>query len=169
MGWFVPCGYCGKKFTAQRASAVYCSDSCRVRASRERKYSCWYCGDMSSGRDRVVPHSVKTEVVRRWAGVEAVECCDECNKLLGANLFPTMSHRCAALSAAIRKKHKLHRRIPAWSEEELSELRGSLRVYVAASQDLHKRHWSRYLHVLARVAQMGAVEIGEDPDEIEVE
>ena len=33
----INCQHCGKAFTAQRSTARYCSDSCRVQAHRARK------------------------------------------------------------------------------------------------------------------------------------
>ena len=33
----INCQHCGKAFTAQRSTARYCSDSCRVQAHRVRK------------------------------------------------------------------------------------------------------------------------------------
>lgn len=159
------CGYCGKTFTARRASAVYCSDSCRVRASRDRRYLCWYCGDHATQRDHVIPHSLVGEKVRRWAGVDLVECCPECNSLLGTNLFQTMAQRCAFLAVKLRKKHRLASGRVEWSEEELCELTGSLQSYIRGAEATYWRNWRRYNHVCLRAAQIDAVDAGDEPSQ----
>lgn len=152
------CAYCGESFVGHRASATYCSASCRVRASRDRQFLCWYCGDRGSQRDHVVPHSLTGDKVRRWSGVDWVECCAECNRILGANLFQTMEERIVYLSGRFRRKHRLTLGRVEWDEVEIMELQGSLRSYVAAAERQYWANWARYNHMMLRVAQMVVLE-----------
>lgn len=154
------CKYCGKQFTAERKSATYCSDSCRVRACRSRAQACWYCGEVATSRDHVIPHSTTGRNKRRYEGVELIECCASCNSILGANLFDTLAERVAFLARRFRDKHKLNKPHVEWSEEDVAELQGNLRQYVKAKELEWARNRSRYLHMLLRQALLEDIDRG---------
>jgi hypothetical protein len=158
MAQSLQCSYCGKTFNAKRASAVYCSDSCRVRASRDRNYLCFYCGDRANQRDHVIPHWLTGDKVRHWSGVDVVECCIECNGILSGEVFDTMAERVQYLARKFRIKHRLSIAKVEWSEEELMELRGSLRTYVASREHQYWQRWSRLQYMRTRAAQLAYVE-----------
>jgi hypothetical protein len=152
MSHITTCKQCGKQFTAQRKSATYCSDSCRVRACRSRALECWYCGDVATSRDHVIPHAATGLNNRRYEGVELIECCANCNSILGANLFNTLAERVEFLAKRFCAKHKLNRPHIEWSEDDLNELTGNLRQYVRAKEIEWAKNQSRYLHMTLRHA-----------------
>ncbi len=154
------CKQCGKQFTAERKSATYCSDSCRVRACRSRALECWYCGDVANSRDHVIPHTTTGLNQRRYDGVELIECCANCNSILGANLFDTLAQRVAFLAKRFCVKHKLDKPHVEWSEDDLAELKGNLRQYVKAKELEWARNRSRYLHMLLRQALLEEIDRG---------
>ena len=164
MAHLVSCLYCTKDFTAHRASALYCSNSCRVRASRDRNYMCFYCGDRANQRDHVIPHAICSAKVRQWSEVDLVECCAECNRILGANLFDKMHERVQYLSRRFRQKHKLARAHIEWSEGELRELSTSLRDFVQSGERLYWARWRRWQHMILREAQLRDIEAETAPE-----
>lgn len=158
MSHITTCKHCGKQFTAQKRSATYCSDSCRVRACRSRALECWYCGDVATSRDHVIPHATTGLNKRRYEGVELIECCANCNSILGANLFETLTERVEYLAKRFGAKHKLNSPRVEWSEDEIAELNGNLRQYIRAKEIEWAQKRQRYLHMLLRHALLADID-----------
>lgn len=152
------CKNCNSKFKTNRKSAIYCSDNCRVQAFRAREQQCWYCGDLATSRDHVIPHSLTGDKVRQWTGVDIVPCCISCNSTLGAQLFDRMADRLAYLARKLCERHNFNKPHVTWTEDDLAELTGNLRQYVKAKEFEFAAQRSRYLHVLLRQMQLEDIE-----------
>lgn len=161
------CGHCEIKFSAQRPSALYCSESCRAAAWRERNYLCFYCGEMASERDHVIPHSLTSHTIRLWSGCDTVQCCRECNSLLGNKIFGRMAERVAELAKLFHKKHKLGTGFIEWSDDELNELGYSLKSYIAGKQKVYWANWKRLNHMRIRAAQLIELREGESVPDVD--
>lgn len=91
---------------------------------------CTYCGIVCDTMDHVVPQHLLRRAgelgldlsvvfrMQRWE----VPSCRECNSAIGGKVFPNLAERRAFAHAHIRRKYASFLRIPAWDEEELSEM-----------------------------------------------
>jgi hypothetical protein len=78
----------------------------------------------AEGTDHVPPTSVRPIILAegstRWPFVE-VDCCNECNSLLGAHMPWTVNGRKELIKQKLRRKYRKYLAIPDWSAEELAE------------------------------------------------
>lgn len=122
------CRRCGTGFKG-RSDRLYCSDRCRYldwQAKKHEAAPCRYCGMPADGIDHIPPASARTRlaalgIADRYPFVE-VQCCGECNSLLGARPLWTVAKRKAFIKKALRRRYKKYLRIPAWSDGELAKL-----------------------------------------------
>ena len=147
------CIYCGTRFLVKTNRRIFCSDKCKTRYNREERLTCFYCGDLASTRDHITPQSVCSDYGKKFAGVEVVNCCRECNALLGANFPFNMLERMNYLSRRIVNKYKLNKPIPEWSDEEIKELDGNLRKSVRAKIRERQRAIERKLNLDVRIKE----------------
>lgn len=161
------CGNCGSSFKAERASALYCGSKCRAEAWRERNYTCFYCGDVASERDHVIPHVLTSHKLRVWSGCDTVQSCRECNKLLSDNVLASMAERVATLARLFRKKHKLGAGYIEWGETELADLGPSLHQYIASRQKLYWERWKRLNHMRIRAKQLAELREGDTVKDVD--
>jgi hypothetical protein len=104
------------------------------------RHWCVYCGMPAEVRDHFFPRAA----VSQWYGIMqsrhvrrlcfTVPSCAECNGLLGARIALTFPSRRHLLRQRLEAKYRKLILSPAWSEEELYELRGRLREHVRAKQ-----------------------------------
>jgi len=94
-----------------------------------KAYPCSYCGDKYADTlDHVVPHSYNhVHNKRSYDKKLVIPCCKECNTILSNKLFFTIGERASHLSVKYTKKYKKLLSLPSWSEEELEEVKGSLK------------------------------------------
>lgn len=118
--------------------------------------NCTYCGAWDGdSRDHVVPVSFNRNVNRAgrssvsYSGT--VDCCRECNSLLGAVPCHTVPTRAAYLLAAIERRYKKLLREPDYTEEELEEYGPGIRASIIQSTK-DKSEIRRRLEHLAIVA-----------------
>lgn len=116
------CLFCAGRFTAKLERRLFCSDICRVRYNREERLKCFYCGDLASDREHVTPHSATNAGGHKFNGKETVNCCSECNTLLGTVYPYDLQARINYLYEKIIKKYQLDVLIPEWADEEFEEL-----------------------------------------------
>lgn len=109
---------------------------------------CTYCGAKPSGYDHVIPVSfqnsnsnlLRTSNVRnvKRFGV-TVYSCDECNNLLGNNIFCSFYERCQFVRKKLEKRYrKKIRAIASFDNEELEEYGPNLKKYLSDSKVLLK-------------------------------
>lgn len=148
------CLYCETRFTTNNNRRLFCSDRCKTRYNRENRLKCFYCGELAGTRDHVTPHSVRDDNQRRWLGVDVVNCCQECNRILGDNHPYDIEKRIMYLSMEFEKKFKLNKPIIQWDEEELEELSMDLARTIRA----HTAQWNsrrqRLSHMRLRLLQV---------------
>jgi hypothetical protein len=146
------CLYCAERFEVRNSRRVFCSDTCRVRYNREHKDRCFYCGELADTRDHLTPQAVGSAGLSQWLGQDVVQCCRECNMLLGDRyayaLIPRMEH----LAHALVRKYKLADAVPEWDDSEVEELGPSLRSYVRGRVRARQRALDRVWHVRAVIS-----------------
>lgn len=116
---------------------------------------CCYCGDIATCLDHVVPVSYSQKSGTRINDLTSEEkikkltvgCCTECNSLLSNHMFDSIASRAEYLSDQVAKRHKKLLKSPAWTDEELEELEGSLKVRVMAKQKLKELTIERLRHL----------------------
>jgi hypothetical protein len=102
--------------------------------------ACYYCGLIATTTDHVRPRHLRDrmEFVGGWRGTETVPACRECNVLIGARWFGTITARKQFLKDKLRRRYAHELRIPAWSEAELAQLGPIMRGEVLAG--LRRQH-----------------------------
>ena len=156
------CKYCSKTFTAKTYRKIFCSDRCKVAYNRESRGSCFYCGQMASTRDHVTPHSTMGLKHRKWSGIDYVNCCKECNTLLGASHPYSMIDRIEHLIEKFTKKHKLHKPIVQWDEDELAEVSTSMAKSIRAHVKAWNAKHERLTHMRLRRLYVYRIETDDD-------
>ena len=111
---------------------------------------CAYCGDASSCVDHTVPRSFVSEHSRAFSRKRfiKVRACEECNVLLGKEVFSTWEERIRFLRRKFEKKHKRHLRAARWDEDDMEEIGGTLRAVLENAEG--KATWlrSRLVHMM---------------------
>jgi len=104
-----------------------------------KKYSCYYCGILTSGIDHVIPKAIlqyfdNTDISKLQPIIKnrilTIPCCTECNHLLGANYQRTLKERKLFLKQKLRKRYKKILNLPNWNENEIKELKSHLQQFV---------------------------------------
>lgn len=117
---------------------------------------CHYCGAPADTKDHIIPVSFLRSDRRsgqaRSVG-ETVDCCRECNSLLGAKALFTIEERAYEISECLLRRYKKEINAPLWTEDELSELQPTLRKQIKGKQFLR-------MEVLERVRNASAVAQG---------
>src|SRR5690348_17255126 len=111
------CLFCDNRFAAKLERRLFCSDVCRVRYNREERLRCFYCGELATTRDHIFPQRFRA--VKGFEGQETVNCCRECNSLMGPSEPLSAENRIRVLLAALVRKYKLDRPVPEWEDEEI--------------------------------------------------
>ena len=100
------------------------------------RLSCAYCGDVREGVDHIPPLSVVASVTpaklrKLEVDLISVPCCSTCNGTLGGRKIGTYEERLHFLYS--RLQAKLESSV-FWSNDEIDELSGNLRVMVLSKQ-----------------------------------
>jgi hypothetical protein len=100
---------------------------------------CTYCGVPANCLDHVIPvSSYKNIAAEQRRGGEDLglrtHSCQECNRFLGAKVFPTFYDRLIFSGERILKESKKFKRDASWTDEEIAELDDTLRSFVANRQ-----------------------------------
>lgn len=100
-------------------------------------YECFYCNQHAESKDHIPPISYCNdfEVDERVM----VRSCLLCNSLLGARHLHTLLLRSDYLLVAYRRRFYKLLSMPLWTEEEISELTGSLKrkILLAIKKKIH--------------------------------
>lgn len=144
------CKYCSKTFSAKTYRKIFCSDRCKVAYNRETRLTCFYCGDLPGTKDHITPHSTTGLKRRIWAGVDWVNCCRECNTLMGAAFPYMLSDRIAYLIEKFSKRYKLDKPRIQWDEDELDEMSMDMRREIRAQTRLWNARQTRLDHMRLR-------------------
>jgi len=124
------CKECTKHFDVSRNWQVFCSSLCRLRFNKRNSDSCFYCGisNKKLTKDHVRPHANRTVSQKRYfRNVEYICSCQECNSTLNSNEWSDISGRFSYLIEIYIKKYKLYKPCIDWDDEELDELKYSLK------------------------------------------
>lgn len=84
---------------------------------------CTYCGDIATTVDHVVPRVYIGRFEpseRRRLRLQTVPACHECNSVLGAQVFRSLTERGEYVRAWIAKRYAPALRMPDWSDAELA-------------------------------------------------
>lgn len=109
----------------------------KVRAINQmldNREACFYCGDIATEEDHVIPHSFLHGLgaARTGYGTDTLPACRECNGMLGSLVFDTLEERLDELAFKTKTKYKQALSKPDWAERELNELTGNLRGQIRA-------------------------------------
>ena len=137
------CVHCQSRFHG-RKNKIYCSERCRWYAFKERinnpdgEYiQCVYCGMPATTTDHVPPLSWRKFLIEEFPEeykFMLVDCCRECNSLLGSRLIFTITERKKFLKEKIQRIYaKYLYRTKDFSEEELDEMGRTLRSQIQLS------------------------------------
>ena len=134
------CAYCNQPLKPKSRDR-FCSDKCRYLHSGPGAHiefedvpgRCVYCGMPSDSIDHVPPQSARQAVIdlghqKRFPFVE-VECCRECNSLLGAR-FWTVRDRRRYIRDKLANRYSSHLNMPDWSRDEIAALGHNLQVRI---------------------------------------
>jgi hypothetical protein len=118
-----------------------------------RDLVCFYCGDNANEivRDHVRPVCV-SKTFRDYDPRDVVDCCTECNSVLGDNFIFTLEERAAFIYNFYCRKHENLLQVADWSDEELSEMGHRMRSTIEASLVLKNALVFRLAH-LSKIMQ----------------
>jgi len=118
---------------------------------------CIYCGMPANTKDHVIPYSYLRNSKRRNNCApsvgQVVDCCAECNNLLGSKALFSVPERANEIAVCLERRYRKELNAPYWSEEEINELGPSLKKQVKAKQFLREE-------VLERIRQAIGVASG---------
>lgn len=99
--------------------------------------NCTYCGETPNALDHVIPVSQYSVKKRKAGGKERgvrTYACTQCNSILGDKYFDTFLERIMFVRGRLTEKAGRNSRKAAWDDDEILELSGSIRNYVASKQ-----------------------------------
>jgi hypothetical protein len=104
----------------------------RRRLDDPELLSCSYCGAVATTIDHVPPRSMRAQLVDLGIQFDAVEipACRECNGLLGAKPFLTLTARKAYIKRRLRRQYAELLKIPDWSDADLAQVSPAMRGYI---------------------------------------
>jgi hypothetical protein len=82
-----------------------------------------------------------------------VDCCRECNSLLGAKALFTIEERAHEIAESLERRYRKELNAPIWTDEELDDLGDTLRKQIKAKQYLR-------LEMLERIRNAASVAQG---------
>ena len=99
---------------------------------------CHYCGAPADTKDHIIPLAYMRNGRPKSAyGVgETVDCCRECNSLLGAKALFSIEERAHEIAQCLSRRYSKILNAPYWSPEEIEELGPGLQQTVKAKQFL---------------------------------
>ena len=100
---------------------------------------CHYCGAPAATKDHIVPISynyTNRPKYHRSKGGETVDCCRECNTLLGAKALFSIQERAHEVAECLERRYKKELNAPIWTKEDLEELGSTLQKQIKAKQFL---------------------------------
>jgi hypothetical protein len=131
------CLVCGTPIKVSREGRKkFCSSSCRAIAWRSGLIvqPCFYCGVPADTIDHSPPRAARASILdaglQKRYPFEEVDCCRECNGLLGYRGLWTLPLRKKFIRRILRWKYRRLLAQPIWTETQLSELGYSLRTFV---------------------------------------
>ena len=142
------CLYCDKRFEIVHTRRLFCSDKCKTRYHREEKNACFYCGELATDRDHLLPASLDASG-RVQNGRDTVLSCRECNSILNNYAPLSVEARIIHLRDKLRKKYKLHKRMPEWDDDELQEMGNGLLSHIQSKVLERQRAMQRVENVSA--------------------
>lgn len=91
--------------------------------------ACYYCADVATCEDHVIPHSLLHNRGTRRTGweVDTLPSCKECNQLLSSHVTDTLKERKEHLADKVRRRYSKHLGKAFWISEELEHLAPGLR------------------------------------------
>ena len=92
-----------------------------------KELGCIYCGKLGQSKDHIPPVSYSDYFDEERI---IVRSCLLCNSLLGNKILLTILERCDYLLIRYHKRFKSTLSLPIWTESEIDELTGKLRVKV---------------------------------------
>ncbi len=109
----------------------------------EPNSACFYCGEIATSADHVVPMSwARVVFTKQWL----VPACGECNSILGNRELWDPEDRLGFVRKKLQKKYRKVLKAPVWDEEDLSELGPTLQAGVRGRQALREAVERRLSH-----------------------
>ena len=150
------CFYCSEAFEVSLDHTLFCSHVCKARYSRESDTKCFYCGDIASERDHIIPHSLSGKNKRIWT-VDWVGSCGECNRFMGSASPFSLTDRIQIVIAKITRKYKLADPDPDWDEYDLRGMSKMFKDKIKADAQLRRRAEGRLVFLKARLSDLCAI------------
>ena len=100
--------------------------------------NCHYCGAPADTKDHIIPISyLRNSRPNAARGIgDTVDCCRECNNLLGAKALFSIEERAHEIAECLTRRYKKELNAPIWTDEEIEELGPSLQKSIKAKQFL---------------------------------
>lgn len=111
---------------------------------------CFYCGAPADSIDHVVPKSLLRDLaddpqaqalLTARGRILEVDCCRQCNSLLGSDYDQTLAERKARLRRRLRRRYARLLDMPDWTDSELGHMGRYLQQYILAHSA--QRDWVR--------------------------
>lgn len=104
---------------------------------------CTYCGEYATDVEHVIPLSSYQVNFKRKSnshnkGIRTFSCRD-CNAFLGSKVFKSFVERVMHVRDHWSRKSRKTARTASWTDEEINELKGSLRGHVRALQEKNRQ------------------------------
>lgn len=99
----------------------------------EMEEGCTYCGNPASQIDHVHPRAAQAHEATSYTAGLKVPCCGECNRLAGARIFKSLSHKREWIHWKLRRKYRRQLALPHWTDAEKKELGPNLRANLEAA------------------------------------
>lgn len=113
---------------------------------------CYYCGQYAD----TVDHVPAVNMIKFYTNYYKilVKTCRECNFCLSDRMLPTLISRLEFLDKKYRKRYLKLLKQPEWNEEELGELKGSLKKYVEEEVKNKFRIEKRLFHITKQLEEL---------------
>lgn len=125
-----------------------------INAAMTSRCACYYCADIATCEDHVIPHSLLHRKGMRRQGweIDTLPSCRECNQVLASRVTDTLAERKAHLAREIRKRYAGHLGGTPWTPEELATVSVNLLGHALEFNRVRELVRQRLAHLLEVVS-----------------
>ena len=130
-----------------------------------KRNCCFYCGDVAGTVDHVPPLSwVESKTTKEWKKSKIpfvrIQCCVECNRMLGSKPLFTVYERVEFLEKKLLDQYE--KRSTLWSKEEIAEMSAMFQRQIIAKQNQAKQLLARARGLQQRLMKFDSFPITHD-------
>lgn len=114
--------------------------------------NCFYCDHFGDTIDHCPPVSLVSLYPHHQKIL--VRACAKCNYTLGAKFLPTLLSRVKFLIKRYRVKYRKYLNMPSWDDEEVAELKGSLKIFIENERQKCETAHNRIEFIMSREKEL---------------